>query len=154
MEHCSCPECISACRNDAGRLVPAELEPLATFLNVTVKELVCGYLVKKPYTWKTATVYVPAPAKLKGNSFLAEPGSIIPDYYEKQSGLLHFSRRKRALLSSRGQTVRMRRLHGLQKHFSRQTVQNPLRRRLLYPEMEKLQLAKIRQLTTVSACFQ
>lgn len=85
MDSCSCENCVSACKNDPGRLLPEQLSPLAAFLNVTVDELVISYLVKIPMGGKEP-VYVYAPAKMKGRRFVAEPGSIIPDYYTGERG--------------------------------------------------------------------
>jgi Fe-S-cluster containining protein len=86
MKACSCEQCVSACRNDPGRLVPSDLKNLAAHLNRSMEELVADYLVLIPMSWKNLTVYVPAPAKLKGKNLLAATGSVVPEYYVSQAG--------------------------------------------------------------------
>lgn len=86
---CSCPQCVSACKNDPGRLVPADLPALASFLDLTVDELIAAYLVKIPLSEKDK-VYALAPAKRKGRRFLADPGTIVPDYYTSERGICVF----------------------------------------------------------------
>jgi Fe-S-cluster containining protein len=85
MESCNCPECISACRNDPGRLLPEDLSRLAKFLHITEKELLENYLVRIPLSIKEQ-VFALAPAKRKGKRFVAQPGSIAQDYYAKEHG--------------------------------------------------------------------
>ena len=84
MESCNCPECVSACRNDPGRLIPGDVQRLAGFLHISEEELVANYLVKIPLS-KNDT-YALAPAKRKGKRFIEEPGTIVPDYYAKERG--------------------------------------------------------------------
>ena len=86
---CSCPRCVSACKNDPGRLVPDDLPALAALLNLTVDELIISCLVKIPLSEKNS-IYALAPAKRKGKRFLAQPGTVIPDYYTKEHGTCIF----------------------------------------------------------------
>ncbi|HSQ35117.1 MAG TPA: YkgJ family cysteine cluster protein [Candidatus Binatia bacterium] len=86
METCSCERCIGACRNDPGRLVPADLKKIAAFLKISESQLKADYLVHIPAAAKNGRVYFYAPAKLKAGRFLAAPGSIVPDYYESEKG--------------------------------------------------------------------
>ena len=86
MESCSCPECVSACRNDPGRLVPEDVLKIATYLKITPAELTEEYLVRIPVEKQSVTVYALAPAKRKGKRFIAEPGTIAPDYYIRERG--------------------------------------------------------------------
>jgi hypothetical protein len=90
MEYCSCSECISACLNDPGRLVPQDLPGLSRFLKISVAELEKEYLVRVPVTSNGHTVDALAPAKKKGRRFIAEPGTRVPDYYTKEKGLCIF----------------------------------------------------------------
>ncbi len=89
MTGCSCPQCVSACRNDPGRLVPADLPLLAGILGLSVDELIVAYLVKIPLSKKDNS-FALAPAKLKGKRFLAKPGTVIPDYYTSERGTCVF----------------------------------------------------------------
>jgi Fe-S-cluster containining protein len=83
MENCNCPECVSACRNDPGRLVPGDIPKLTGFLGISEEAIIKNYLVKIPLS---KNVYALAPAKLKGKRFIIEPGSIAPHYYAKERG--------------------------------------------------------------------
>ncbi len=85
MESCGCEKCVSACKNDPGRLLPEELPKLAAFLELTVEELILSFLVKIPLRGREV-IYAYAPAKLKGKRFMAEPGSVVPDYYSRERG--------------------------------------------------------------------
>ncbi len=89
MESCNCPACISACRNDPGRLVPEDLQKLARLLGLTEAVLQEQYLVKIPLCPKEA-IYALAPAKRKGKRFVAEPGTVAPDYYDQERGVCVF----------------------------------------------------------------
>lgn len=89
MESCSCPACVSACRTDPGRLVPDDLPKLARLLDLTRAELIAGYLVKIPLA-PAEHVYGLAPAKRKGRRFIAEPGTVAPDYYAAERGVCIF----------------------------------------------------------------
>ena len=89
MPGCDCPQCVSACRNDPGRLVPADLPILAAYLNLEVDELIASFLVKIPLPGK-GKVYALAPAKRKGKRFLADPGSVVPPYYTAERGTCVF----------------------------------------------------------------
>ncbi|HNX58971.1 MAG TPA: YkgJ family cysteine cluster protein [Spirochaetota bacterium] len=86
MAECSCDECVSACRNDPGRLVPDDLKKLADHLSIDIPTLEREYLVRIPMTHKGVTAYALAPAKRKGKRFVAEPGSVAPDYYADEKG--------------------------------------------------------------------
>lgn len=86
MESCSCAECVSACRNDPGRLIPEDVAKIASALGINREELVSAYLVKIPLTSQKQTVYSLAPAKRKGKRFVAEPGTVAPDYYAEEKG--------------------------------------------------------------------
>jgi Fe-S-cluster containining protein len=85
MDACGCERCVSACRNDPGRLVPADLKKIAAFLKISESELKASYLVRIPAA-DNRHVFFLAPAKTKANRFLAAPGSIVPDYYDKEKG--------------------------------------------------------------------
>jgi hypothetical protein len=89
MDSCTCPACISACRTDPGRLVPEDLQKLAAELGLNPQELIAQYLVKIPLAPKEH-VYALAPAKRKGKRLIAEPGTVVPDYYESERGVCVF----------------------------------------------------------------
>ncbi len=89
MTSCSCDKCVSACKNDPGRLIPEDLPKLAGFLNYTVEELIISSLVKIPLS-KKGGIYAFAPAKLKGKRLLAKPGTVVPDFYTKEHGTCIF----------------------------------------------------------------
>ncbi len=89
MDSCSCPECVSACRNDPGRLVPEDVRKLAGLLGISEAELIAGYLVKIPLS-ESERMYALAPAKRKGKRFIAEPGTEAPDYYASERGVCIF----------------------------------------------------------------
>ena len=89
MTSCNCDKCISACKNDPGRLIPEDLPKLAEFLNYSVEELIISSLVKIPLTSKNE-IYAYAHAKLKGKRLLAKPGTVVPDYYSKERGTCIF----------------------------------------------------------------
>jgi len=86
MEHCCCDECVSACLNDPGRLVPDDMLKLARFLKITMGELEREYLVRIPVIRNGITAHALAPAKMKGKRFVASPGSTAPDYYADEKG--------------------------------------------------------------------
>ena len=86
MENCSCDECVSACMNDPGRLVPGDILKITHFLNITEDELKKEYLVIVNVTSKGQLAHALAPAKKSGRRFIAEPGSVAPDYYAKEKG--------------------------------------------------------------------
>ena len=89
MKSCNCPECISACRNDPGRLLPEDRAKLAKFLDIGETELLENYLVKIPLS-KKEQVFALAPAKRKGKRFVAKPGSVAQDYYAREHGTCIF----------------------------------------------------------------
>ena len=89
MESCSCPECVSACRTDPGRLLPEDVGKLAGLLGIPEAELLAQYLVKILLSPKD-TVYGLAPAKRKGKRFIAAPGTVAPDYYARERGVCVF----------------------------------------------------------------
>ena len=89
LSECSCPQCVSACRQDPGRLVPADLPVLAAFLELSVDELIAAYLVKIPLPGNVKLCAL-APAKLKGKRFLADPGTVVPAYYTSERGTCVF----------------------------------------------------------------
>jgi Fe-S-cluster containining protein len=86
MENCSCNECISACLNDPGRLVPDDMHRLSRFLKISECDLENDYLVKVPVTSNGHTANALAPAKKKGRRFITAPGTIAPDYYAEEKG--------------------------------------------------------------------
>ena len=86
MEACGCEKCISACRRDPGRLVPADMKRIAAFLHLEEKELLFRYLVRIPAKGKNRQVHFLAPAKIKAARFLATPGGIVPGYYAEEKG--------------------------------------------------------------------
>ena len=89
MISCSCPQGVSACKNDPGRLIPEDLPRLAEFLELTAEELTTSCLVKIPISKKDG-IYALAPAKKKGKRFIARPGTVVPDYYTKEHGTCIF----------------------------------------------------------------
>ena len=84
MESCACDQCVSACRRDPGRLVPADLPRIAAFLGIGEPELIAGYLVILPA--KNSHVRFLAPAKFKASRLLAAPGTLVPEYYSGEKG--------------------------------------------------------------------
>ena len=86
MEACRCERCISACRRDPGRLVPADVKRIAAFLKLSEGELLAGYLVRIAGGGKNGHIHFLAPAKLKAGRYLAVPGSTVPDYYAHENG--------------------------------------------------------------------
>lgn len=86
MDACSCERCVSACRRDPGRLIPADVKKIAAFLNIGEKELLASYLVRVPAGGKNSHIHFLAPAKLKAGHFLAVPGTTVPDYYAHENG--------------------------------------------------------------------
>jgi len=86
MEACGCEKCISACRRDPGRLVPADLKRIAAFLHLTEKDLLARHLVLIPAKGRERHVYFLAPAKIKASRLLAPPGTVVPDYYAEENG--------------------------------------------------------------------
>jgi len=86
MENCICDECVSACRNDPGRLVPDDVSKLARRLGISERDLENDYLVRVPVASDGQTVHALAPAKRKGRRFVAEPGTDAPDYYASEQG--------------------------------------------------------------------
>lgn len=84
MQECNCPECVSACSNDPGRLVPTDLKKISSFLKCTSESLISDYLVKIPLG--EGKTFALAPAKLKGKRYVAEPGTTAQDYYAEQKG--------------------------------------------------------------------
>lgn len=87
METCSCAECVSACNNDPGRLLPKDIPLIAAALAVTPEELYQRYLVLKVYRdAKGNRILIPAPVKYKGRNALADTGTEVPDYYEAERG--------------------------------------------------------------------
>ncbi len=85
MEACSCERCVSACRNDPGRLVPTDLKKIAAFLQITESQLRSDYLVRIMAVGHGRVSFL-APAKIRAGRFLVPPGTIVPDYYETEKG--------------------------------------------------------------------
>lgn len=86
MESCSCKECISACHNDPGRLVPEDIAKISAHLGITKEELLANYLVKIDIAKGQLHAVALAPAKRKGKHFVAEPGTVAQDYYTQERG--------------------------------------------------------------------
>jgi len=86
MEACRCERCVSACSNDPGRLVPADLKKIAAHMKISESELQAEYLVRIPASGKNCRIHFLAPAKIKAGHFLVPPGTIVPDYYENEKG--------------------------------------------------------------------
>jgi Fe-S-cluster containining protein len=84
LDACSCEKCVSACRRDPGRLVPADLKRMAAFLGLDERELIHRHLVLIPA--RDSHVRCLAPAKIKAARFLAAPGTVVPDYYAGENG--------------------------------------------------------------------
>jgi len=89
MPGCSCEKCVSACKNDPGRLIPEDIPKIAEFLGLSVEELIISSLVKIPFS-KKENLYALAPAKKKGKRLLATLGTVVPDYYTKERGTCIF----------------------------------------------------------------
>ena len=85
MESCRCELCVSACRRDPGRLVPADIEPLARLLGLTPAELLARHLVLRPLPGPEGG-YALAPVKGKAHRLLVDPGTVVPSYYEGEDG--------------------------------------------------------------------
>jgi Fe-S-cluster containining protein len=86
MEYCNCKECISACLNDPGRLIPGDIPKLSRLLKIPESDLENNYLVRVPVTSHGHTIHALAPAKKKGKRFIAAPGTTAPDYYAEEMG--------------------------------------------------------------------
>jgi Fe-S-cluster containining protein len=86
MDACACEKCVSACRRDPGRLIPGDVKKIADFLNIGEKELRERYLVIVPARDRTRNIRFLAPAKIKAARFLATPGTVVPDYYDRENG--------------------------------------------------------------------
>ena len=86
MESCSCHECVSACRNDPGRLVPDDVRKLSRLLGISARDLENDYLVRVSVASNGRTAHALAPAKRKGRRFVAAPGTTAPDNYAKKKG--------------------------------------------------------------------
>jgi Fe-S-cluster containining protein len=86
MENCNCNECISACLNDPGRLIPDDIPRLSHLLKISERDLENNYLVRVSVTSNGHTAYALAPAKKKGRRFIAEPGTTAPGYYSEEKG--------------------------------------------------------------------
>jgi len=63
MENCNCNECISACLNDPGRLIPDDMSRLSRLLKISERDLENDYLVRVPVTSNVHTAYALAPAR-------------------------------------------------------------------------------------------
>ncbi|HEX7501941.1 MAG TPA: YkgJ family cysteine cluster protein [Acidobacteriota bacterium] len=86
MDACACEKCVSACRRDPGRLIPGDVKKIAAFLKLSEKELLELHLVRIPAKGKNRHIHFLAPAKMKAARFLAAPGTVVPDYYEREDG--------------------------------------------------------------------
>ena len=84
MKNCNCPECVSACKNDPGRLIPDDMDKISQFLGISKKDLM-NKLVKKEQSAKYG-IYSLAPVKFKGKNMLVQPGNVVPDYYASEAG--------------------------------------------------------------------
>lgn len=84
MDACACEKCVSACRRDPGRLIPADVQKLAALLGIGAEELKREYLVIIPA--RNSHVRFLAPAKIKAARFLAAPGTVVPGYYAEEKG--------------------------------------------------------------------
>lgn len=86
MDACACEKCISACRRDPGRLIPGDVKKIAAFLKLSEKELLERHLVLIEAKGRNRHVRFLAPAKIKAARFLAAPGTVVPDYYDREKG--------------------------------------------------------------------
>ena len=86
MESCNCRGCVSACRNDPGRLVPDDVRKLSRLLGISARDLQNDYLVRVSVANNGHSAHALAPAKIKGRRFVAAPGTTAPDYYAKEAG--------------------------------------------------------------------
>jgi Fe-S-cluster containining protein len=66
--------------------VPEDIIKLSRSLNISESDLVDNYLVKVPIKGNGPPVHALAPAKKKGRRFIAEPGSMVPEYYIQEKG--------------------------------------------------------------------
>lgn len=72
--------------NDPGRLVPDDIKHMADFLGICESELITAFLVKIKFVINGRHGLYYAPAKRKGKNFVAEPGTVAPDYYVEERG--------------------------------------------------------------------
>ncbi len=86
MDACACEKCVSACRRDPGRLIPGDVKKIAAFLKLSEKELLERHLVLIEAKGRNRHVRFLAPAKIKAAHFLAAPGTVVPDYYDREKG--------------------------------------------------------------------
>jgi Fe-S-cluster containining protein len=86
MENCNCNECISACHNDPGRLIPSDIPRLSRLLKISELDLENNYLVRVQVRSNGHTAHALVPAKIKGRRFIAEPGTTALDYYSEEKG--------------------------------------------------------------------
>ena len=86
MQSCACSECVSACYNDPGRLVPGDIARISQHLNISSYELINGYLVKILQSHNNQKVFSLAPAKRKGKRCIIEPCNEAPEWYAQENG--------------------------------------------------------------------
>jgi Fe-S-cluster containining protein len=55
-------------------------------MKISVDDLKENYLVRVPVTSNGQKAYALAPAKKKGQRYIAEPGTVAPDYYTGEKG--------------------------------------------------------------------
>lgn len=76
MKPCNCDSCISACKNDPGRLIPQDIPKIAEKLKITAEQCIKEFFVRVPTVVRNETVYALTPAKRKGKHFVSQPGTI------------------------------------------------------------------------------
>ncbi len=86
MKSCRCPDCLSACLNDPGRLLPDDLPRIARKMGISRDELERSFLVFHRLIQGGIEARVPAPLKLKNGMPMAEPGSTVDRHYEGKPG--------------------------------------------------------------------
>jgi Fe-S-cluster containining protein len=90
MKSCLCDNCVSACKHDPGRLVPADIRKISDELGISIHACMSDYLVRVPTTVRNETVYALAPAKRKGTRFVEEPGHTAGKDYSDIQGICIF----------------------------------------------------------------
>ncbi len=86
MHPCNCVDCVSACLNDPGRLVPADLQRFADNFQLSLSDLISRFLVIIPAFECDESVLQLAPAKLRNGRFVVNPGRIAFKGYSKVAG--------------------------------------------------------------------
>jgi Fe-S-cluster containining protein len=86
MKACTCPQCVSACRNDPGRLIPADIQRISAFLHISAAALLENYLVWIEKSARGRKYSALAPAKLRRDRFVVAPGGRATEKYAANKG--------------------------------------------------------------------